>query len=94
MIPACGRPYIHFLYFTVDIAVGGGLVPEVVVLDDLFRHVCYAQLHVFVPVHWGVQVKVLDVPGVEMVLLMRILMVSRLAVGVPALRDNVPCPLL
>jgi hypothetical protein len=25
------------LYFTVDIAIGGGLVPEVVVLYDLFR---------------------------------------------------------
>ncbi len=49
------------LYFTVDIAVGGGLVPEVVELDDVFWHVCDAQLHVFVPGHRGVQVKVHDV---------------------------------
>ena len=49
------------LYFTVDIAVGGGLVPEVLVLNDVIGHVCDAQLHVFVPGHRGVQVEVLDV---------------------------------
>jgi hypothetical protein len=46
---------IHpFLYFTVDIAIGGGFVPEVVVLDDVVLHVCNAQSHVFVPGHRGV----------------------------------------
>jgi hypothetical protein len=49
------------LYLTVDIAVGTGLVPEVIVLEDVFRHVYDAQLHAFVPGHQGVQLKVLDV---------------------------------
>jgi hypothetical protein len=53
---------IHpLLYFAVDIAIGGGFVPEVVVLNDVVRHVCNAQAHVFVPGHQGVQVKILDV---------------------------------
>ena len=52
---------IHpLLYFTVDIAIGGGFVPEVVVLDDIVRRVCNAQLHVFLPGHQGVQVEILD----------------------------------
>ncbi len=49
------------LYFAVDVAVGGGFVPEFVVLDDVVLHVCNVQLHVFVPGHWGVQVEILDV---------------------------------
>ncbi len=53
---------IHpLLYFAVDIAIGGGFVPEVLVLNDVVRHVCNAQLHAFVPGHWGGQVKILDV---------------------------------
>jgi hypothetical protein len=53
---------IHLLlYFTLDIAVRGGFVPEVVVLNDVIWHVCNSQLHVFVPGHWGVLVEILDV---------------------------------
>ena len=83
---------IHpLLYLAVDIAVGGGFVPEVVVLNDVVWHVLNPQSHVFIPSHRGVQVVILDVivmnfaPAVEMMLLMRILTVNRLAVGVPAL---------
>jgi hypothetical protein len=53
---------IHpFLYFAVDIAIRGGFVSVVVVLDDGIRHVSNAQSHVFLPGHWGVQVEILDV---------------------------------
>jgi hypothetical protein len=69
---------IHpLLYFAVDIAIGGGFIPEVVVLDDIVWHVCNVQLNLFVPgYYWGSQVEILDVhchdfaPAVEMMLLM------------------------
>jgi hypothetical protein len=43
------------------VAIGGGFVAEIVVLDDVVRHVGYAQSHVFVSGHWGIQIKILDV---------------------------------
>jgi hypothetical protein len=49
------------LYLAVDVAIGGGFVAEIVVLDDVVRHVGYAQSHVFVSGHWGIQIKILDV---------------------------------
>ncbi len=42
------------LYFTVDVAVGGGLVSEIVMWDDVVGHVGDMQAHVFEPGHRGV----------------------------------------
>jgi hypothetical protein len=42
------------LYFTVDVAVGGGFVSEGVVRDDVVRHVGHSQTHVFKTGHRGV----------------------------------------
>jgi hypothetical protein len=58
-------------------------------LDDVDWHACEFEPHVFIPDHRGIQIEFLMsivknlVPGVDMTLLMRSLMVSRLAVGVP-----------
>ena len=42
------------LYLAVYVAIGGGFVAEIVVLNDIFWHVCDAEAHVFLPGHWGV----------------------------------------
>jgi hypothetical protein len=46
---------IHpLLYFTVDVAVGGGFVSEVVMCNDVVGHVGDTQEHVFKTGHRGV----------------------------------------
>ena len=52
MIPACDRLYIPF---------GGGLVAEIIMLDDIFSHVSDAKAHVLVSGHRGIEIKILDV---------------------------------
>ena len=42
------------------IAIGGGLVVEIIMLDDLFWHVSNAKAHVFVSGHWGIEIKILS----------------------------------
>jgi hypothetical protein len=49
------------LYLPVDIAIGGGFVAEIIVLDDAVWHVGDAQAHILVSGHWGIEIKILDV---------------------------------
>ena len=49
------------LYLAVYVAIGGGFVVEIIMLDDVFWHVSDAQAHVFVSGHWGIEIKILDV---------------------------------
>ncbi len=49
------------LYLAVDVAIRGGFVAEIIVLDDVVWNVDDAQAHVFVSGHWGIEIKILDV---------------------------------
>ncbi len=51
------------LYLAVEVALRGGFVGKLAVLDYIFWHVRKATLHVFIPGHWGIEIKILDVHG-------------------------------
>ena len=59
---ACLWEAVHpLLYLAVDVAIWGGFVVEIIVLDDVVWHVGYTQSHIFVSGHWGIPIKILDV---------------------------------
>ena len=53
---------VHSLsYFAVDGSVRSGKFAELVMIDNVFGHICESEAHVFVASHRGVQIKILDV---------------------------------
>ncbi len=61
---ACLRDTIHaLLYFDVDCSVVGSQVDEVVGFEKIGKEVADLHAHVFWPVHWGVEVEILQVNG-------------------------------
>ncbi len=59
--PSLWQTILSLLYLTVDIAIMGDFVPELVVLNDIFRHVRNSQSHLLVPGHRCFQVEIRDV---------------------------------
>ena len=49
------------LYLVVYVAVGGGFVAEIIMLNDVVWHVGNAKAHVFVSGNWGIKIEFLDV---------------------------------
>ncbi len=88
--PRLRKPVHALAAFAVDIPIECCNVEQVGMYDDVIQHVGEFQSHVLVPGHGSTQVEILDVhceescPGVEIMLLMSSLMISKSAVGVPA----------